>query len=286
MEKISGIYCIENIISRKKYVGKSKNILNRWQTHRSNLNKNKGDSIALQDAWNKYGENNFYFYILERCSEAELSRKEQCWIDVLCSRCEQHGYNLTDGGDGGQNPTNESRKRMSESHKGQVAYNKGQHHTEETRKKISEAKKGCVGNRKGCKQSPEAIEKARQAHLGRKDSEETKKKKSDAAKKRGFKMTPEHREKLRQSRLGSKHSEESKEKMRKASMGRVPANKGTHLTEEQRRKSGEANKGKKQSPETIAKRMKTMSENRLKKKELESQQQQIPMEENLDNEKI
>ena len=39
MEKISGIYCIENIVNGKKYVGKSNNIYKRWYEEKLGLKK-------------------------------------------------------------------------------------------------------------------------------------------------------------------------------------------------------------------------------------------------------
>ena len=75
-EIICGIYCIENIMDGKKYIGQSKNIYTRWYQHKLELNYNKHGNRYLQNAWNKYGENNFKFYIIEKCSEDELNEKE------------------------------------------------------------------------------------------------------------------------------------------------------------------------------------------------------------------
>ena len=44
MEKISGIYCIENIVNGKKYIGKSNNIYKRWYEEKLGLKK-KYESI-------------------------------------------------------------------------------------------------------------------------------------------------------------------------------------------------------------------------------------------------
>ena len=63
-EKICGIYCIENILNHKKYIGQSIDINNRWYTHKSKLNTNKHHSKYLQRSWNKYGEYFFDFYII------------------------------------------------------------------------------------------------------------------------------------------------------------------------------------------------------------------------------
>lgn len=42
----------------------------------------------------------------------------------------------------GSKITLEQRRRLSESHKGQISYMKWKHHSEETKRKISEANKG------------------------------------------------------------------------------------------------------------------------------------------------
>lgn len=101
MDKISGIYCIENKITNKKYIGKSVNIYERWRQHKIFLRHNKHHNKYLQFAWNKYGENTFDFYIIEECIEDELNDKEIFYIQKYDSTNNIYGYNLTDGGDGG-----------------------------------------------------------------------------------------------------------------------------------------------------------------------------------------
>lgn len=93
-----GIYSITNIINSKCYVGQSVDISRRFSQHRSNLNKNKHVNRHLQYAWNKYGENNFKFDVLEICKAEDLNEKEKYWIDYCNSY--NNGYNLDYGGDG------------------------------------------------------------------------------------------------------------------------------------------------------------------------------------------
>lgn len=81
--KISGIYCIINIKNSKKYIGSSKNIRQRLWSHRAELRHNKHENSHLQNAWNKYGEHNFDYYILEKCEESLLLEKEQLYIDTI-----------------------------------------------------------------------------------------------------------------------------------------------------------------------------------------------------------
>ena len=60
---ISGIYCIKNVDTGKKYIGQSKNIYKRWIDHRWALNNKMHDNDYLQKAWDKYGETHFVFSI-------------------------------------------------------------------------------------------------------------------------------------------------------------------------------------------------------------------------------
>jgi group I intron endonuclease len=80
--KISGIYKIVNKVNSKYYVGSSNNILKRWNNHKSNLRRKIHKSPHLQSAWNKYGELNFDFIIVENCDIDKLLIIEQKYLDV------------------------------------------------------------------------------------------------------------------------------------------------------------------------------------------------------------
>jgi group I intron endonuclease len=88
--KKSGIYCIVNTNNQKKYVGSSKNIYQRLQKHRAYLRKNMHENRKLQNSWNKHGEDNFQYFILEFCFEEQLLEREQFYIDML-----KPWYNIT-----------------------------------------------------------------------------------------------------------------------------------------------------------------------------------------------
>jgi group I intron endonuclease len=77
-----GVYRIRNLINQKSYYGSSKNIHKRWVTHNKQLKNNTHDNQILQRAWNKYGEKNFVFEIIEECSENELFEIEQKYLDT------------------------------------------------------------------------------------------------------------------------------------------------------------------------------------------------------------
>jgi len=88
--KVSGIYCIENTISHKTYIGSSKNIYQRLLKHFALLRHNKHQNLHLQNAWNKYGESNFEWFILELCDSNKLTEREQSCIDLFGAE-----YNIT-----------------------------------------------------------------------------------------------------------------------------------------------------------------------------------------------
>ncbi len=89
-----GIYRILNVTNGKCYVGSSVNINQRWTKHKSLLRHNKHDNSKLQNAWNKYGENNFAFEVMEECPEDELLTREQYYIDNI-NNFDEDCYNIS-----------------------------------------------------------------------------------------------------------------------------------------------------------------------------------------------
>ena len=64
-----GVYMIKNKINGKFYIGSSVDITYRWARHKRQLRNGNHHSIHLQRAWDKYGEENFEFKVIEECSE-------------------------------------------------------------------------------------------------------------------------------------------------------------------------------------------------------------------------
>ena len=96
---LCGIYCIENIINNRKYIGLSRDIKRRWCEHKSELRNNHHCNIHLQRAWNFYGEEAFKFYVVELCDPFIICDKERYYISEYRTLSHENGYNLTKGGE-------------------------------------------------------------------------------------------------------------------------------------------------------------------------------------------
>jgi group I intron endonuclease len=80
-----GVYSIACGSNGRKYVGSTRNTTNRWREHRYDLRHNKHDNPHLQNAWNKYGEEDFIWTMLEETERDDtvLRAREKFWIDIL-----------------------------------------------------------------------------------------------------------------------------------------------------------------------------------------------------------
>ncbi len=177
-----GIYCIECIKTNIKYIGQTyENFYRRWIFHKWNLKNNHHSNTYIQNAWNKYGEENFKFYPIESFSinekehitKTKLDKLEKYYIKKYDTF--KNGFNLTTGGD---------KCKMTP---------------------LSDDAKRKIG------------EKNRINMLGKKHSEETKKKMSKSH--IGYVKTESHRKHISESLTGIKRSDEHKEKCRLANQG-------------------------------------------------------------------
>lgn len=142
-----GIYKITNITNNKSYIGSSVNIKSRWRQHKSCLRKGTHHCIGLQRAWNKYGENNFEFSILEIVEDKTLIlHRETFYINQFKSANGRDGYNSLPiaGSPLGTKPSDATRQKMSESQR-KIPYEDrlkycvsfaGKQHTDETKAKM------------------------------------------------------------------------------------------------------------------------------------------------------
>ena len=150
--KNCGIYVIQNTINNHIYIGSSINLKQRFSQHKSTLRNNTHKNKHLQSAWNKYGEENFEFIIIEHTSNIKkVLNRENIHI-----RLYKPEYNNI-----------------------QVNNDEKFFHSEETKKKISETKKlrnqqkrdrgeTVGGNRLGSTVSQETKDKISAAFKGKK----------------------------------------------------------------------------------------------------------------------
>ncbi len=97
MEETGIIYKIENLINKKVYIGQTiQPFQKRKDAHIYELRKGTKTNRKFQNAWNKYGEENFKFEVIERCRKSELNHRERYYVNKYNSYC--NGYNLTTGG--------------------------------------------------------------------------------------------------------------------------------------------------------------------------------------------
>ena len=165
------IYVIENIINGKCYIGQTvKTSKIRFTAHKNNTKSCIGKAIQ------KYGWDNFKtytYYVSENMLdffEIEMIKLANCIAP--------NGYNKRVGGHFGYRHSEETKKKIGDIHRGRK-------HTDEYKDACKKRMLGKPSLRKGLTNSKEQTEKHRKAMIGKKASEETKKKMS--LKKIGYK---------------------------------------------------------------------------------------------------
>jgi len=239
-----GIYLIWNKEEETGYVGSGYNLFRRLVCgHYKDLHQYK-DTIKLQHAWNKYGEEAFEVSILEVIYyklapknkkkrlklRKRLVKREQFWIDYYDAT--EDGYNICKFAYStlGTKRSKATRKKQSE-----IAL--GRTFSKETRKKMSKAqkdrkrkpfskehKKHLSESKIGHKVSKKTRKKLREANLGHKVSKTTRRKISIGNK--GQKRSKETKKKLREANLGKHPTKEARRKMSESHLGHIPWNKG------------------------------------------------------------
>lgn len=142
---ISGIYIITNKKDDKSYIGSTVDFGRRWAEHRNELHRGDHGNIYLQRSWDKCGEDNFEFGILEYINNLEkLVAAEQFWMDVYREKGKEL-YNFGPAADNpmrGRSHIEEVRQKMSEDRTGEGNIMYGKHHSKETKQKISKTLTG------------------------------------------------------------------------------------------------------------------------------------------------
>src|SRR6185312_9884206 len=90
----SGIYEITCLTTGKFYIGSSVDMRHRCAHHRARLNEDNHRNAHLQAAWNKFGEADFRFSVLQLVDRPELLRAEQEWLDRTNCADRTVGFNI------------------------------------------------------------------------------------------------------------------------------------------------------------------------------------------------
>ena len=138
--KSFGIYRITNKVNGKTYIGKTgMNFGDRWDCHRSQLKGGYHDNPHLQNAWNKYGADNFEFDVVEEVTDASLLNELEITY-IKQYRDNNLSYNMHDGGDGGyllgKHLSDETKRKIGEKNRVNMT---GRKLSKETRKKMSDS---------------------------------------------------------------------------------------------------------------------------------------------------
>lgn len=209
-----GVYQIE--VNGKIYIGSaSQSISRRWSNHLTELRRGVHGNSRLQRAFNKYGEENFKFSIIEIVENPQdCIFVEQKYIDEFHPEL---NICLIARSSLGIKRSNETKRKIGNA-------SRGRRHTEETKKKISDTIKLMPP------MSKETREKLSAALIGHKVSDEV-------------------REKLRLFHIGKpgpmngkKHTEEAKAKMSIAKKGKKNSNMSRSFSDDTKKKMSDARK--------------------------------------------
>ena len=93
-QQLTFIYCWENLINNKKYIGQT------TQGQKRLYDEISGHGIGplFKNAIKKYQKDAFICYILEYCPLEQLNEREIYWIKYFNSADRNYGYNIASGG--------------------------------------------------------------------------------------------------------------------------------------------------------------------------------------------
>lgn len=132
------VYIHENKINGKRYVGITKQIPNkRWKNGKGYVG-----NEYFTNAINKYGWDNFNHEILkDGLTKTEAEEIEIRLINEYKSADREHGYNIEYGGNVSGTHSEETIQKIKDAISGENHYLYGKHPSEETRKRMSNSRK-------------------------------------------------------------------------------------------------------------------------------------------------
>ena len=208
-----GIYCIENKINGKKYIGQGLNVILR-------MSNNHKDTPAIYNALKRYGKNNFKRYIILYCETSELDYYEIKCIKIFHSHKSEWGYNISWGGGAfftGGHHTDEAKKKISIAMSGENHPLYGTHHSVETKKLMRDNHADFKGENHpqyGTHPSEETRKKQSESHKN--PSNEVRKNMSESHKNPSLEI----RMAISRALTGRKRTDETKKKISLATSGK------------------------------------------------------------------
>jgi group I intron endonuclease len=180
-----GIYLIRCLVDGRVYVGSSNNFHKRWLKHKSELNNKCHGSRLLEDAWHKYGSNQFIWMVLEYVrDEEELWSVEKNYIRLYRADDLRFGFNSINS------IGRHSRETIERMRKAHIGVPLSQIH----RQKMSEAQ---LRRYRECETESEEVRINRsKAHIGKIRTEESRKKQSETRRRKNIRPTVETRNKM------------------------------------------------------------------------------------------
>jgi group I intron endonuclease len=80
-KRISGIYLIKNVVTKRVRTGSTKDIIKRFSNYKARLRNGNGNKL-MQEDYNMFGEQSFEFIILEECNIKDLYIREKYYLDL------------------------------------------------------------------------------------------------------------------------------------------------------------------------------------------------------------
>jgi len=186
------IYKIVNGTNGKKYIGSTEDKKRRWREHKSNLKDNHHRNRHLQNAWNKYGSEEFEFSVIEEVQDkGDLLSREEFYLRYINYHDPGSLYNIALDAKApmrGRKRPAEVKEKISEG-------NKGKEFSEDRKRKIREGQSDMSGKNNpfyGKTHSKATREKIRKANEG------------ENSHNYGKEFSREHRRKIGESQRGEK----------------------------------------------------------------------------------
>lgn len=205
------VYLHTNNLDGKMYVGitSQDSPESRWGSDGRRYSREGYFGRAIE----KYGWDNFSHEYWVVDSEEAMKQCEKDMIAFFDTKA-PNGYNCTDGGDGslGFHPSLESRKKISDSLKGENSPNYGKRQSKET---VDKRRKSMYGKNKGKVRSEETVAKMRENNAGSGNPMYGKTQTDEARKKISVALSGENNP-----NYGTHQSEETKDKNRQRFKGR------------------------------------------------------------------